>query len=403
MAHEDVTLTREALYEQVWKTPMSRLAAEFGISDVALAKICKKLDVPIPGRGYWARVTNGQRVKQPKLPKARASTRTEFTIAKRAPRDPDAPKERPQVPEVVVSDSLAGAHKVVKQLGSELEQKGLYLRGYHEAAFSVTKDTKRRTLLILDALLKALESRGHTSTFEVPEGSNWGHYKLSVMIGEEPIELSVMEPSITKFLPHDPNNFLDRIRGPSEPRRDLVPSGRLRLRARGGYSATRSWSDGASQRVEDVLGRAVVGLEALSQRVRADRLRREEEERQRQAEERRRQTRMVLRNYERALGRELERAVEDLRRANAVRELVRATADAAVPEAKADAVAAWVAWAAAWADRLDPRSDPLRAARVVKPDVSAMTEAEFKYWCEWPESAKRAGTGYGPSFEPRDV
>jgi hypothetical protein len=42
---------------------MSRLATEFRISDVALAKICKKLDVPIPGRGYWARVTNGQKVK----------------------------------------------------------------------------------------------------------------------------------------------------------------------------------------------------------------------------------------------------------------------------------------------------------------------------------------------------
>lgn len=41
MDRERITLTREGLYEQVWKTPMSRLAADYGISDVALAKIAR--------------------------------------------------------------------------------------------------------------------------------------------------------------------------------------------------------------------------------------------------------------------------------------------------------------------------------------------------------------------------
>jgi hypothetical protein len=139
MDRERITLTREGLYQQVWKTPMSRLAAEFGISDVALAKICKKLDIPIPGRGYWARVTNGQKVKQPKLPKARADTRTEYTIAKHEPRVATEPVE---VPNIVVSDSLAGAHPIVKRIKTELTRDGRdsgYLRGSHEAAFSVTK------------------------------------------------------------------------------------------------------------------------------------------------------------------------------------------------------------------------------------------------------------------------
>jgi hypothetical protein len=33
-------VTREELYDLVWSTRMSRLAPEFGISDVALAKVC---------------------------------------------------------------------------------------------------------------------------------------------------------------------------------------------------------------------------------------------------------------------------------------------------------------------------------------------------------------------------
>jgi hypothetical protein len=61
---------REALYEKTWVQPMQKLAKEFGISDVGLAKVCKKLFVPVPGRGYWARKAAGQKMgqKPPLLP-----------------------------------------------------------------------------------------------------------------------------------------------------------------------------------------------------------------------------------------------------------------------------------------------------------------------------------------------
>jgi hypothetical protein len=37
MPQNPLTLTRQSLYELVWSTPMSSLAHDFGISDVALA------------------------------------------------------------------------------------------------------------------------------------------------------------------------------------------------------------------------------------------------------------------------------------------------------------------------------------------------------------------------------
>jgi hypothetical protein len=55
-----LTLSREDLYELVCSKPMTELAQDFGLSDVALAKRCRKLAVHIPGRGYWARVAAGQ-------------------------------------------------------------------------------------------------------------------------------------------------------------------------------------------------------------------------------------------------------------------------------------------------------------------------------------------------------
>ncbi len=67
-AQKPMTLSREDLYELAWSKPMSALAADFGISDVALAKRCRGLGIPLPGRGYWARLDAGQNPYRPQLP-----------------------------------------------------------------------------------------------------------------------------------------------------------------------------------------------------------------------------------------------------------------------------------------------------------------------------------------------
>lgn len=61
-------LSREELYERIWSSPMTQVAAELGISDVALAKRCKKLNVPKPPVGYWAKVAAGQTPTKQALP-----------------------------------------------------------------------------------------------------------------------------------------------------------------------------------------------------------------------------------------------------------------------------------------------------------------------------------------------
>lgn len=50
---------REALYELVWTAPVSELAQRIGVSDVGLAKLCRRAAIPLPRRGYWARVEAG--------------------------------------------------------------------------------------------------------------------------------------------------------------------------------------------------------------------------------------------------------------------------------------------------------------------------------------------------------
>jgi hypothetical protein len=66
-------LTREELYNLVWQTPMQHVAAQYGITGNSLAKICDRLNVPYPYRGYWAKRAAKKLVKQLALPATNAN------------------------------------------------------------------------------------------------------------------------------------------------------------------------------------------------------------------------------------------------------------------------------------------------------------------------------------------
>lgn len=64
------TYNREKSYEEVWAKPVVEVAVQYGVSDVAIHKICKSLNVPVPPRGYWAKLRAGQKLKKTPLPAA---------------------------------------------------------------------------------------------------------------------------------------------------------------------------------------------------------------------------------------------------------------------------------------------------------------------------------------------
>lgn len=65
-------IERNELYRQVWKTPMTKLCQEYGLSDNGLRKICKALSVPTPPAGHWMKLEAGKSVVRPALPPAGA-------------------------------------------------------------------------------------------------------------------------------------------------------------------------------------------------------------------------------------------------------------------------------------------------------------------------------------------
>lgn len=63
------SMTRLELYQLVWSTPIQKLAATYGISDRGLAKTCERHLIPVPPRGYWAKIEAGHAVKKTPLRK----------------------------------------------------------------------------------------------------------------------------------------------------------------------------------------------------------------------------------------------------------------------------------------------------------------------------------------------
>lgn len=61
-------MKRSELYARCWNKPTSAVATELGISDRGLAKLCKRFDIPVPPRGYWAKLRAGKSVVRTSLP-----------------------------------------------------------------------------------------------------------------------------------------------------------------------------------------------------------------------------------------------------------------------------------------------------------------------------------------------
>jgi len=159
---------REKLYEEVWAEPVKIVAQRYGVSDVALAKTCRKLAIPLPGRGHWARLRAGQKMKRVSLPKLPPGVPERLPVHHALP----PPTEREAGPEtaarmeresekeaaIVVAEALEHPHPLVRAANKHFHMRNPPLVSHLD--ISVSKDSLDRALRVMDALVKALVARG---------------------------------------------------------------------------------------------------------------------------------------------------------------------------------------------------------------------------------------------------
>lgn len=167
-----IKITRKELYEKVWSEPITRLAQKFGFSDVWLAKICRKNNIPRPPRGYWAIIKSGGKVPKTPLPKWKGNDLIEIRIY-----DPSVKKERAlskeRIPtkkisrKIIIPTSQTEHHRLIADTESILtsvnqDESGLLPHKDGCLDIHVSKDSLPRALGIMNVLIKILSNMGYS-------------------------------------------------------------------------------------------------------------------------------------------------------------------------------------------------------------------------------------------------
>lgn len=241
---------RARLLEEVWSVPLREVAPRYGLSDVGLKKLCVRLQIPTPGRGYWAKLKAGKRV--PAKPELREYTGSPGALLKpkriatvpssSPPSEPVDPRlqailryEEDPAHYVRVAERLSRPHPQVVKTRDALkkpahDQRGIPLPTEPALDLKVSTALLPRALRVADALLKALERRGYRVTL--------GERSVQVEILGIPSRISFFEPTRRSSYVPSPEEVVRKARGEWVylPQWQYTPSGRLHVIADQGYS-----------------------------------------------------------------------------------------------------------------------------------------------------------------------
>lgn len=385
MADDPPPYEREKLYREVWEEPVLKVAKRYRCSDVYLARICRKMQVPLPGRGYWAKPKE-RRPPRPPLPKLtpeearrvrvigdrRSAEQRRYQQAAERAKGHDSAA-------IVVADALTDPHELVAK-GERRLRRAKVIHGvvsgrhYGLLDISVAPDSLDRGLRIFDALLKALPEGDFTVSLVPPPKDpddktepDEAERVTQLLCRGEPLLVRLYEevditldpkPYRPRRKPEDPIWYTPR----EEPRYVYTPTGMLALQITNlaGTGVRGLFRETARRPLEALLPRFVAQLAPAAEALRAKHA--EEERQHLEWEERERRWR-----EERERRWEEQRRLERLSKeaaswAEAGR--LRAYAEAAIDKLRSsgdESEEAWkrrveLKWLLDYADRIDPLS-----------------------------------------------
>ncbi len=351
---DEVKLTRNELYEQVWSEPMRSLAKKYNISDVGLRKICKKMNIPTPGVGYWQKLEYGKRVIKPKLSDHKTG-KQEVIISlekearelasksasalsireKKLKTDPDTDFK---VPARLVNPDpmIIAAQESLTKKDSHYREDNL--RWTHEGGLdiAVTPNNINRALRFMDTVIKLLRRRGHVVTIK-------NNSTYAIVEGEE-IQIKLRE-KIKRETNPDSKSFWDRYQ--------YHPSGLLSFRLEH-FSRRYKIIDGKLL-LEERLPRIIARLENLGQVLKQERIEREKYWAEQKEKERIRQEHLKRKEKEIQDFKALLKKAQRWDKAETIRRFIEASISRASEKGIcSDEQKSWYEWAMKKADWYDP-------------------------------------------------
>jgi len=392
---------RETLYKEVWEKPVTEVAKRYKVSDVAIHKVCKALDIPTPPAGYWAKLRAGKPVSVIPLPpsdKPSRKTGIQTGSAYQATREKESlaflnEEDRSVIfavaSQILLPDEGARMHpkiiahrKVVAEWKKHKNSDNrVWNRRNAESvpflADSISDESLPRACRIIDALIKAMEPLGCSLTDT-----------LSFVVNGEIVPLAFSESKDeVKHIPTKEEN-LQLLKYEEERKRyswaskpqirkyDHVFNGKLTLSVNG----QKSFRDCKSYVLEDRLGDIMIEIYEAAEEIRKAREAREEAERKRQEEERRREELRKRYNVEVDRTLALTNLAEDYDTACKIRRYIAVVEAQGEPD---EETAKWIEWAKAKADWYDPtvaREDEFFGKREHEKDAEKKKLNYKGYW-----------------------
>ncbi len=173
---EKSTITRQELYNLVWKESITSLATKYALTSHGLKSICENNNIPLPQNGYWSKVKFNKPVVIEKLPEdSSVSQLIELTSGEN-----EGTISYEQSPYTILIQEIENDHKAPVIVPDNLTKPDVLIRNTQEiyrkqkkerfyrddkvdyVAINVDEANLARALLIMDTFIKLLRFRGHS-------------------------------------------------------------------------------------------------------------------------------------------------------------------------------------------------------------------------------------------------
>ncbi|MDF2651688.1 MAG: hypothetical protein K0Q73_7493 [Paenibacillus sp.] len=364
---------RETLYKEVWQVPVTEVAKKYGVSNVAIRKVCQSLDIPTPEVGYWAKLRAGKVVTQTPLPisdklvkKTGVRTGTEWSpqIEKETLAFLDE-EERAVVlsisMQIRIPDENAKMHPTIiahrkaimewKKKRRDQEAGGFNRRAMDVPLFladTVSDETLPRVLHLIDALIKATEPLGCTLTSNLKFVISGETVSITVSEAQDKVVHVPTKEENMQLLQYEESKRRNSwATKPNIRKYDHIYNGRITFSV---YTA-KSFRDCKSYVIEDRLSDIMIALYESYDILRKEREASEEAERKRKEEEQRKEERRNRYNAEVDQTLMLDNLSEDYDTACKIRRYIAAVEASEILDSQ---TMEWLEWAKAKADWYDP-------------------------------------------------
>ncbi|MEJ2105189.1 MAG: hypothetical protein P8X47_11520, partial [Ignavibacteriaceae bacterium] len=358
--YKQIKIERTELYEKIWSKPMTEIAKEYEVSDKAIAKICYKLKIPVPGLGYWRKVETGIKVVKTPLPDIPPDSPTIHYISKQ---EPDyqliIPENIQQIintekdpkNKIIVPEKRGNTHPLLPKTETALKpsyRRNKFLESREaEGIFSISVSSNelRRAFRILNTLIKELEKRKYLVYLR--------NFSLCVKMYGAELKFGIKEGSKRIELPHEPKSYFREY--------DFVPTGKLILSINdlhSDYPLRKNFTDNRTGILEDKLNDFIIALIIAAHSELAKEKHWKEERRKSEEKENKRKEMLKRIKQEETKIEELNQNVELWHKSelirNYVREFKKNCLIDSLDESKKKEVIDYCNWALLQADRVDP-------------------------------------------------